>query len=89
MVDDIVTFLGGESGEWLSLANCYLGEGDTDRWQLPNLVINNVLGLILSEAIFPAWVNNFRDSILSELERHIPQNIQLLTGILFICFCGL
>ena len=33
MVDDIVTFLGGESGECLSLANCYLGEGDIYQWQ--------------------------------------------------------
>ena len=28
MVDAIVTFPGGESGEWLPLANCHLGQGD-------------------------------------------------------------
>ena len=33
MVDDILTFPGGESGEYMALANCNLGQGDIYHWQ--------------------------------------------------------
>ena len=88
ILDDIVSFPGTESGEWLSLANCNFGQGTfTTGSAKPGQKQCHRIFFISSDFFclceefcsrHPKW----------SWETH-PQEKELLTGILFICFCGL
>nr|XP_035927805.1 uncharacterized protein LOC118522701 isoform X2 [Halichoerus grypus] len=47
----------------------------------PNLLIIAVVGSLPSATVSPAWMKNFVVAILNGLDRHIPQEKQLPTGI--------
>ncbi|XP_064434588.1 uncharacterized protein LOC123840789 isoform X6 [Mirounga angustirostris] len=55
----------------------------------PNLVIIAVVGSLPSATVSPAWMKTFEVAILNGLDRHIPQEKQLPTGIQVTYFGGL
>ena len=52
----------------------------------PNLVLNAVVGSYPSVTLSPAWMKHFVVTILNGLDRHIPREKQLPTGIQFTYF---